>query len=79
MASKDLSGLPPALIITAEYDELRDEGEAYARMLEEAGVATTCVRHDGMFHVFHMYPAYIDKAKEALAQEFAMLREAFAR
>ena len=78
MTSKDLAGLPPALIITAEYDELRDEGEAYAQMLEEAGVHTTCVRYDGMFHVFHMYPAYIDKAKEALEHEFSMLREAFA-
>ena len=78
MAAHDLKGLPPALIITAEYDELRDEGEAYARMLQDAGVPTACVRYEGMFHVFHMYPAYIDKAREALEQEFAMLREAFA-
>jgi acetyl esterase len=78
MASKDLAGLPPALIITAEYDELRDEGEAYAQMLQEAGVPATCVRYEGMFHVFHMYPAYIHKAKEALEQEFRMLRDAFA-
>lgn len=79
MASEDLSGLPPALIITAEYDELRDEGEAYAQRLKDAGVPTTCVRYEGMFHVFHMYPAYIDKAKHALDQEFNMLKEAFAR
>ena len=78
MESRNLTGLPPALIITAEYDELRDEGEAYADMLKAAGVPTTCVRYDGMFHVFHMYPAYIDKAKEALDHEFAMLKEAFA-
>ena len=79
MASKNLTGLPPALIITAEYDELRDEGEAYADMLKAAGVPTTCVRYEGMFHVFHMYPAYIDKAKQALDQEFTMMKEAFAR
>ncbi len=79
MESRDLTGLPPALIITAEYDELRDEGEAYAEMLKAAGVPTTCVRYDGMFHVFHMYPAYIDKAREALQQEFEVLKQAFAR
>ena len=79
METEDLSGLPPALIVTAEYDELRDEGEAYAERLKQAGIPTTCTRYDGMFHVFQMYPGYIDVAKEALERECAALKEAFSR
>ena len=79
LEAKDLSGLPPALVITSEFDELRDEGEAYAERLKQAGVPTTCTRYDGMFHVFHMYPASIDKAREAVEQQCAALRAAFSR
>ncbi len=72
-----LTGLPPALVQTAEFDVLRDEGEAYARKLMQAGVAVTSVRYNGMIHdfgllnVLHKAPAVqaqLDQAGQALKQ-----------
>ena len=76
-AAKNLNGLPPALVITAEFDPLRDEGEAYAQRLKAAGVATTSSRYDGMLHGFFGMPAVIDKGKQAISEASSALRAAF--
>ena len=78
MEAKDLSGLPPALVITAEYDPLRDEGKAYAERLTQAGVPTTYTCYQGTMHYFFKSPGLIDQGKEATAQACASLRRAFA-
>lgn len=68
LRAHDLRGLPAALIITAECDPLRDEGEAYAARLKEAGVAVCCTRYDGMVHPFFSWIGGVRQAREAVAQ-----------
>ncbi len=74
LRAENLSDLPQALIVTAEYDPLRDEGEAYGQRLQEAGVTVTQSRYPGMIHAFIRMTARLDKAKEALDQVAGTLR-----
>lgn len=75
---EQLAGVPPALVITAEADVLRDEGEAYAARLRQAGVPVTAVRYGGIIHDFVMLNALHDThaAVAAIAQATAALRGA---
>lgn len=74
----DVSGLPPAYIVTAECDPLRDEGEAYGRRLRAAGVPAAVRRYDGMFHGFVSMADHLPDAAEAQAAAFSALRDALA-
>jgi acetyl esterase len=73
-----LSGLPPAIVITAEYDPLRDEGEQYADALAAAGVPVTMRRYDGMIHGFVSMPMLFPEADEAVERIGSALQTAFA-
>lgn len=66
LLADDLSGLPPAIVITAEFDPLRDEGEQYAAKLAAAGVAVKSQRFDGVVHEFFGLAGAVSKAKEAV-------------
>jgi acetyl esterase len=72
-----IASAPPALVITAEFDPLRDEGEAYASRLSEAGVAVTTSRYDGQIHAFFCLPAMMPAALAAQDEAIAALRAAF--
>jgi acetyl esterase len=75
LRAADLSGLPPAWLCTAEFDPLRDEGEAYAKRLQQAGVSTTLTRFDGLIHGFVSMGLVAPKAQAAVDEAVAALRK----
>ena len=75
--AKHLEGLPPAMVLTAECDPIRDQGEAYARRLQASGVPVTMKRYAGAIHVFFNLGGVIDAGREAVADAAAALRKAF--
>ena len=78
LLAPDLSGLPPALIITAEYDPLRDEGERYSERLRASGVAATISRYHGMIHGFTGMGAVMEQGTQSLAGCARAVRAAWA-
>ena len=77
MRAADHRGLPPAFVVTAEFDPLRDEGEAYAHRLAAAGTPVVCRRYDGTIHGFCWMPGVLDKGRQALDDAAAELSAAF--
>ncbi len=78
LLAPDHRGLPPALVITAAFDPLRDSGEAYARKLADAGVPTRHSRYEGVIHGFLSLP-FERKANRAIDESAAVLREVFGK
>lgn len=77
LRARSLQSLPSATVITAEVDPLRDEGEAYAARLREAGIAVTATRYTGVTHEFFSMSGIIDKSKQAVMEAAAGLKSSF--
>ena len=75
LRAADFSRLPPALVVTAEHDPLRDEGEAYARRLEAAGNRVRQIRYDGMIHGFLRRTQSLDRARAIIRELGDILRQ----
>ncbi len=74
---QDASGLPPTFVATAEFDPLRDEGEAYAELLLEAGNDVAVKRYDGQIHGFVTRCGIMDRGKQAIEDAAAQVRQVF--
>jgi acetyl esterase len=79
LRAPDLVNLPPAIVVTDEYDPLRDEGIAYARRLREAGVEVTAHHYEDMMHVFFQFVNVFERGNEAVEQVGHDIRAAIAR
>ena len=78
LRAEDLRGLPSTLVVTAQFDPLRDQGEAYAKRLREANVPVTYKCYDGMIHCFLSFASELEQAKAGLREVVEALRSAFA-
>jgi len=77
LRARDLSRLPPAFVLTAEYDPLRDEGELYGKRLQIAGVPAVVTRCDGVNHGFLFWVGMVDRSTGAMKQACDWARRAF--
>ena len=73
----DLSGMPPAIIVTAEFDPLRDDGECFARRLKESGCSAELIRMEGMMHGFALYWQRFKRAEEMLDKIGSIVQDRF--
>jgi acetyl esterase len=77
-ATADLRDLPPAIVITAEYDPLRDEGDAYVGRLRDAGIDVVARHYPGQIHGFAFMPAVIPQANNTIQELAQLVRESLA-
>lgn len=73
--AENLTGLPPAFVSTAEFDPLRDEGEAYAAKLKAAGVTVECKRYNGVFHGFALMGKVVPEGRQVVADQAAFVKQ----
>ena len=75
MVEKNLAGLPPTFTLTAELDPLRDEGEIFAKRLQEAGVKSILKRYDSLIHGFALMQGFLPEARESIRDIAENIRE----